>query len=81
MLACAREAMKATSDRALHTLLKERLEDDALIEEFVTALFILCEDRKKHWRMLRALVHRWSLMQQFNTNQRLQLEAALLDQK
>ncbi|MEK7611818.1 MAG: hypothetical protein AAB407_00510 [Patescibacteria group bacterium] len=77
-LRSAREAIQLASGRGLGAFLKELLENDTAAEEFVTALFTIYSDRKKYWRELRPLVYRWSLMQQFNTNKKLQLEAALL---
>lgn len=60
-------------------LLKAICEDSRKVEEFVTVMIdVLRRDAVKNWRPLRQLLRRWALINQYNTNKRLQLEAALL---
>lgn len=55
-------------------------EDPKLIESFVFGLIAeLRRDPIKNWQMLKRLINRWTLMNDFNLNKRLQLEAALTD--
>lgn len=59
-------------------IIKNILEEGEL-QDFVTGLIIeLRKDKIKNWQVLKELLHRWSLINQFNVNKRLQLEAALL---
>ncbi len=52
---------------------------EKLIESFVFGLIgELGKDPVKNVKVLKELLHRWQLMNQFNVNKRLQLEAALL---
>ncbi|MDP3901397.1 MAG: hypothetical protein Q8Q37_00260 [bacterium] len=63
-------------------LIKELLsfEDDVLLNNFVAEmLIVLRHDLIKNWRMIAELSRRWSLMSQYGTNKRIQLEAALLN--
>ncbi|MEK7640961.1 MAG: hypothetical protein AAB389_03115 [Patescibacteria group bacterium] len=53
---------------------------EKLIENFVFSLFAeLDKEPVKNFKVLKALLHRWQLMNEFNVNKRLQLEAALLE--
>lgn len=61
-------------------IIKEIVEDKAELENFITELISeLRKDTVKNWPVLKELLHRWALINQFNTNKRLQLEAALLE--
>ncbi|MDP2696429.1 MAG: hypothetical protein Q8O87_04265 [bacterium] len=54
------------------------LEDGQLLEDFVTGIIVsLRRDKIKNYLAIKEILHRWTLMQQYNTNKRLQLEAAL----
>lgn len=56
--------------------LKEITEDDQKLEEFIANLIMeLRRDTIKNHRVLKELLHRWSMIKQFNVNKRLQLEA------
>ena len=66
--------------------LKEILEkeDSKLLREFIASVIgELKSDIKSNWRILKDILYRWSLINKFNTNKRLQLEAgfALLNIK
>jgi len=54
--------------------IKNELPWESLIKELITQLG---ENKEKNYTALKELLHRWELMNQFNTNRRLQLEAAL----
>lgn len=63
----------------LEDISEEVLEKKAL-DDFVAGLIAeLHKDKMKNWQVLKELLHRWSLINQFNVNRRLQLEAALLE--
>jgi len=50
------------------------------LEDFIAGLISeLRKDKMKNWPVLKELLHRWTLINQFNVNKRLQLESALLD--
>ncbi len=52
---------------------------EKLVENFVFGLFgELSREPIKNFKTLKELLHRWRLMNEFNLNKRLQLEAALL---
>lgn len=60
-------------------LLKEIVEDKAELENFITGLIVeLRRDKIKNWKTLKEILNRWTLINQFNVNKKLQLEAALL---
>lgn len=51
-------------------------EDDKVLADFVAGLISeLGRDKIKNWKAIKELLHRWSLINQFNTNKKLQLEA------
>ena len=55
-------------------------ENSGMIEEFVTSLIAeLRKDPIKNYQMLKNILERWTLINQFNVNKRLQLEAALIE--
>lgn len=57
-------------------------EDDKILEDFVTGLIAeLSRDKIKNWRVIKELLHRWSMINMYNVNKRLQLETALLQVK
>lgn len=69
-----REIIKRLVDQA------SEAEDPKIIENFVFGLIAeLRRDPVKNWQMLKKLLQRWTLMNDFNLNKRLQLEAALLE--
>lgn len=60
-------------------IIKDIVEDDQKIEVFITALIKeLRRDKIKNWTILKDLLNRWTIINNFNTNKRLQLESALL---
>ncbi|TSC88914.1 MAG: DNA polymerase III subunit delta' [Parcubacteria group bacterium Gr01-1014_3] len=63
----------------LRDLADREKEGEALIDDFVFAVMRdLAKDPVKNFEVLRRLTYRWALINQFNVNKRLQLEAALL---
>ena len=57
-------------------IIKEMLEQEGALDGFVRFLMLeLNRDPKKNWRILKELLHRWTLICQYNVNKRLQLEA------
>ncbi len=55
-------------------------EERTLMADFVkVALMELRKDLEHNWPVIKNLLQRWTLINQFNTNKKLQLEAALLD--
>lgn len=57
-------------------IIKEMLEQEGALDGFVRFLMLeLNRDPKKNWRILKELLHRWTLINQYNVNKRLQLEA------
>jgi len=60
-------------------ILKEVAKDGEFLDNFImTMLSQLKRDPIQNWRILKELLNRWSLIKRYNTNVRLQLEAALL---
>jgi len=61
--------------------IKTLFEDDAFnFHSFIGILFeVLQKDVQKNERLLRTLLKRWHYINQFNTNKKLQLEAAFLE--
>jgi len=58
--------------------LEEALTDDNLLEEYVAAKMTeLARDPTKNYQALKALLKRWTYINQFNVNKKLQLEAFL----
>jgi hypothetical protein len=77
--AYALEILRVETVRERTELLKALLDSEAPLEAFVEE--ILRQLREKplaHWRTLRAVLKRWTAMNQYNTNRKLQLEAALM---
>lgn len=61
-------------------IIKEVVEEGTGLENFVTGIITeLRKDMANNWPALKELLYRWTLINQFNTNKRLQLEAALID--
>lgn len=74
----AREFRKAPPARR-REIIKEVIEDDGILQDFITVLIKdLSRDKLKNWRVLKDLLHRWSLINRYNVNKKLQLEAALM---
>ncbi|MEK7192494.1 MAG: hypothetical protein AAB646_03205 [Patescibacteria group bacterium] len=72
----------ATSEKKeiIKNLVDEEKENSGMIEEFVTSLIAeLRKDPIKNYQMLKNILERWTLINQFNVNKRLQLEAALIE--
>ena len=60
-------------------MIKEILDSEVGLENFVTALLAhLWRDKSKNYKVCKELLERWVLIEQFNVNKRLQLEAALI---
>ncbi|OGY62766.1 MAG: hypothetical protein A2745_00620 [Candidatus Harrisonbacteria bacterium RIFCSPHIGHO2_01_FULL_44_13] len=73
----AKEFLKASPARRKE-IIKEVIEDDGKLEDFVTGLISeLRRDTMNNWRTIKELLKRWTLIRRYNTNKRLQLEAAL----
>jgi radical SAM superfamily enzyme with C-terminal helix-hairpin-helix motif len=63
-------------------MIKEVVEDKEDLENFVIGLIAeLRKDKIKNWKIIKELLNRWTLINQFNVNKRLQLEAVLLELK
>lgn len=61
-------------------LLKEIIENKAELENFVTGLIAeLRRDKLKNWKTIKEILNRWTLINQFNVNKKLQLEAAMIN--
>lgn len=61
-------------------IIKEILEEETGLEDFVAGIIAeLQKDKLKNWKTLRELLKRWALINQFNVNKKLQLEAALIN--
>lgn len=57
-------------------IIKEVLEQGGALDDFVKFLMLeLNRDPKKNWKILKELLHRWTLINQYNVNKRLQMEA------
>ncbi|MEK7115074.1 MAG: hypothetical protein AAB847_01820 [Patescibacteria group bacterium] len=57
-------------------IIKDILEQEDALDDFVKFLMLeLNHDPKKNWRVLKELLHRWTLICQYNVNKRLQMEA------
>ncbi len=64
----------------LKSLMERTEEEPQLVGDFVRDLMAeLQKDPVKNWKPLKSLSRRWALMNEFNLNKRLQLEAALLE--
>lgn len=73
------KAAPAKRKEFLKALMERTEEEPRLIEDFVFGLMSeLKKDPVKNWKTLKSLSSRWALMNEFNLNKRLQLEAALL---
>ncbi len=56
-------------------IIKQVIEDEAELKNFVKGLiFELSRDKIKNWKAIKELLGRWSVMNQYNTNKKLQLE-------
>lgn len=77
--ALVEEFLKAATVRRKE-IIKEIVEDNQALEEFVAGLIKeLNHDKIKNWKALKALLHRWSLINRYNVNKKLQLEAAIIN--
>ena len=57
-------------------IIKKVIEDDQLLSGFIRSLFVeLDREPFKNYYLLRELLKRWTLISQWNTNKKLQLEA------
>ena len=57
-------------------IIKEILEQEGALDGFIRVLMIeLNRDPKKNWKILKELLYRWTMINQYNVNKRLQLEA------
>lgn len=62
-------------------IIKELIDgkDNAELENFVAGLITgLRSDIMKNWKVIKEILHRWSLIKKYNVNKKLQLEAVLL---
>lgn len=56
-------------------IIKQVIEDETELKNFVKGLiFELSHDKIKNWKAIKELLDRWSVMSQYNTNKKLQLE-------
>lgn len=61
-------------------MLKEIAAESQELENFVTGLIVeLRRDKIKNWKTIKEILGRWTLMNQFNVNKKLQLEAAMIN--
>jgi len=68
----------AAGPRGQSEIIKNLIKEDGPVNEFVEALIGELNKRpQENWRALKELHHRYELMNQFNVNKRLQLEAVL----
>lgn len=62
--------------------ISEEIVDKKELDNFVAGIIAeLYKNKEKNWLILKELLHRWTLINQFNVNKRLQLEAALIEVK
>lgn len=60
--------------------ISEEILEKKELDNFIAGLIAeLHKNKEKNWLTLKELLHRWTLINQFNVNKRLQLEAALLE--
>lgn len=75
----AKEFLKAVIAQR-KAIIKNLIDDEKELSRFVAGLIAeLRKDRIKNWPAIKNLLHRWTLINQFNTNKLLQLEAVLLN--
>ncbi len=56
-------------------IIKAVTDEPSQLEDFIASLIIeLRRDKIKNWKILKELLHRWSMIKRYNTNKRLQLE-------
>lgn len=56
-------------------IIKQVIEDESELASFIEGLISeLSRDKIKNWRVIKEISHRWTLINDFNTNKRLQLE-------
>lgn len=56
-------------------IIKQVIEDETELKNFVKGLILeLNRDKLKNWKAIKELLGRWSVMSQYNTNKKLQLE-------
>jgi DNA polymerase III delta prime subunit len=68
-----KEIIKELTDQA------KKEDDNRILEDFVRELIReLRRDKIKNWPVIKEVLYRWSLMNQFNVNKRLQLEAVFI---
>lgn len=71
--------LKVSVPKEQTEIIKKVLEREDLLGDFVTLLIdYFRENPLKNWLILKELLYRWTLINQFNVNKKLQLEAALL---
>lgn len=75
----AQEFLRAAPARR-REIIKEAIEDGAVLKDFISYLIKdFSRDKIKNWEVLKELLYRWSLINRFNVNKKLQLEAALMN--
>ena len=75
-----RDFLKTSVPKEQTEIIKKVLENDSLFTDFVAQLTCYFREKPlKNWRVLKALMARWALINQFNVNKKLQLEVALLE--
>ena len=74
----ASQLLRAPGARERSETIKQILETEADLSEIVAGLLqILRKDLNRNWPVIKDVLKRWSLVNQFNVNKKLQLEAAL----
>ena len=72
----ARALLNAKTKKDRSDIIKEILEQEKMSEVMQALFQILHENTLKNAPLIRALLKRWTLMERFSTNQKLQIEAA-----
>ncbi len=76
----ATKLLHAVSTKERSELLKTILEEDARLPDVVAALLdVLKKDEIKYARLIQSIIRRWSRMERYTTNRKLQLEAAFAE--
>jgi len=72
------QVLRAPTPKERTLIIKLILEQETNLNDFITALILdLRKDPIKNHGVIKNVLHRWTLMNQYNTNKKLQLEAAL----
>lgn len=73
------QVLRAPTPRERTEIIKLILEEEANLKDFITALiYELRKDRIKNNSVIKSVLRRWTLINQYNTNKKLQLEAAFM---